>query len=134
MFEHLRRVVRAAHEQRTPEEQKMIAAAAVRQMLDRFCSDWHAIMTGIEREEWLASADTVIDRHSHQMTDLSNDLFGMLEDDLIGDIRALSAEMIKTANILHMLGSPEEFRVRGAELARRAKALSMKLEAELPLP
>ncbi len=98
-------------------EQQTIALTLVRKALIRFCDDWKTIRERRTEEGWLSAADECLDRYAHQIYDMAREVCDLLPDDMACDIRALCTEMIKTANILHMIGYDEEYQIRGDRLA-----------------
>jgi hypothetical protein len=129
--------VRKACADRGPEEQEKIAVAVVKLVLSRFSHDWEVIRRHpADEEEWLAMVDPMIDRYAHLISDIYSEIRELLEGEIVSELRDLSADMIMTANILHMMGVGEEYRLRVDDLIRRAQEITQKLakERELSAP
>jgi len=120
--------IRVACAGRRPDEQERIVIGVVKLVLSRFSSDWEVIREQpVGEEAWLAVVDPMIDRYAHLMADISSECRGVLEEGLVSELRDLSADMIMTANILHMMGVGEEYRLRVEDLIRRAQDLFHRL-------
>jgi hypothetical protein len=103
-----------------PEEQQMMARGIIRRMLVQFHREWTALRESESGEAWITTANALLDRYSHQLYDIVCDTEAIVGEDLAVEIRCLSADMIKTTNILIMIGCEEECRERGDTLAKEA--------------
>jgi hypothetical protein len=125
------REIRTACAGRGPEEQEKIAVAVTKLVLSRFVHDWEVIRRHpADEEEWLAMVDPMLDRYAHLISDIYSEICELLEEEMVSELRELSADMIMTANILHMMGAGEEYRLRVDDLIRRAQELACKLVQE----
>jgi signal transduction histidine kinase len=125
MLADVRKKIEDLRSGKTEEEQTSLARSLIQTLLVQFNEDWHSFQrAGEEDEEWLQKADRLIDYYSHLMTDASNEVHDLLDGALVRDVWDLSGEMLKTANVFHLMGTAEEYRARGDVLADRALALS----------
>jgi hypothetical protein len=100
------------------EEQQKIARGIIRRLLIQFHQEWTDLLTRESDETWVQTANALLDRYSHQLYDVVRDLETIIEEDLVVEVRCLSADMIKTTNILIMVNCEEECRKRGEILAK----------------
>ncbi len=115
-----RRTKQVVPNQRTPEEQQTMARGIIRRMLVQFQREWTDLG---ERESGGArvfAVNALLDRYSHQLYDVVCDVEAILGEDFAEEIRCLSADMIKTTNILIMIGCGEECREHSDALAKEA--------------
>jgi len=103
----------------TPEEE-MMARGSIRRMLVQFHREWTTLREREEGTAWVPAANALLDRYSHGLYDIICDIEAVIGEDLAVTIRCLSADMIKTTNILIMTGCEEECRRRGDALAKEA--------------
>lgn len=99
----------------------MMARGIIRRLLIQFHQEWTALQARESDETWVPTANALLDRYSHQLYDIVRDMETIVEKDLIVEIRCLSADMIKTANILIMVDCEEECRKRGENLAKAVR-------------
>ena len=104
----------------TPDEQQKVALWIIRRMLVQFHREWTGLRERESSGAWVSVANALLDRYSHQLYDVICDVEAVISDDLAVDIRCLSADMIKTANILIMIDCKEECCRRGDALAKEA--------------
>jgi len=103
-----------------PEEQQRMALWIIRRLLVQFHREWTALRERECDDAWIRAANALLDRYSHQLYDIVRDTEAIVGEDLAVEIRCLSADMIKTTNILIMIGCEEECRERGDTLAKEA--------------
>lgn len=103
-----------------PEEQQKMAQGIIRRMLVQFHQEWAGLRSRESGEAWVAAANALLDRYSHQLYDTVRDVEAIVGEDLAVEIRCLSADMIKTTNVLIMIGCEDECRERGDTLAKEA--------------
>jgi len=115
-----RRADRALLERRPFEEQQAIAREIIRGMLVQFHREWADLQAGEIGAARVHAANTLLDRYSHQLYDVICDMEAVLGEDLAVEIRCLTADMIKTTNVLIMLGCGEECRAESDALAKEA--------------
>ncbi len=102
------------------DEQQTMARGIIRRMLVQFHREWLDV---VERESGMARAlatNALLDRYSHQLYDVICDMEAILGEDLAVEIRCLSADMIKTANILIMIDCGKECREHNDALVKEA--------------
>ena len=92
----------------------------IRRLLVQFHREWTALRERECDDAWIRAANALLDRYSHQLYDIVRDTEAIVGEDLAVEIRCLSADMIKTTNILIMIGCEEECRERGDTLAKEA--------------
>ena len=102
------------------EDRETVARGIIRRMLVQFHREWTDLAEQERDGAWVLAANTLLDRYSHQLYDIIRDLEAIVDDDLAAEIRGLSAEMIKTTNILIMIDCREECRRQGDALAKEA--------------
>lgn len=102
------------------DERQITAHGIIRQMLIQFNKEWGALQDQERDEAWLGSANALLDHYSHQLYDIVHDIKPVVTDDFATEIQCLSADMIKTTNILIMIGCKDECRERGSTLAAEA--------------
>ena len=102
------------------DEQQRLAQATIQRVLVQFHRDWTALRSRKNGERWRSAANALLDQYSHQLYDIVHEVQAFLEEDLFWQIRTLSADMIKTTNILYMIGYDAEYRERGDVLAQEA--------------
>jgi len=103
-----------------PEEQQRMALWIIRRLLVQFHREWTALRERECDDAWIRAANALLDRYSHQLYDIVCDVKAIVGDEVAVEIRCHSADMIKTTNILVMLGCSEECCRRGDALAREA--------------
>jgi len=103
-----------------PEERQKMALGIIRRMLVQFHGEWTALREKESDDAWLGAAHALLDRYAHQLHDVVCDVQVIVGDDIVIDIRCLSADMITTTNILVMIGCSEECCRRGDALAKEA--------------
>ncbi len=116
-----RGVVQSARAVDPCSEQQSAVMALISRVLMDFHSDWNLLRQEKKGEDWLSAANALLDCYSHEMYDLARAIQGILAEDMECHIRALSADMITTTNICHMVGCDREYLERGDELAERAR-------------
>jgi len=102
------------------EDRETVARGIIRRMLVQFHREWTDLAEQERDGAWVLAANTLLDRYSHQLYDIIRDLEAIVDDDLAAEIRGLSAEMIKTTNILIMIDCREECRRQGDALSKEA--------------
>ncbi|HZD43853.1 MAG TPA: hypothetical protein VE134_07325 [Methanomicrobiales archaeon] len=113
---------------RSVEDQRELALSLIQTTLVQFSREWNALKEERGSEAWLLSADRLIDYYSHLLTDMTTDLSDLLPEDLRSYTWEFSADMIKTANILHIMGVSESTREQADTLADEAIRLSKQFE------
>ncbi|NLM81387.1 MAG: hypothetical protein GX191_01900 [Candidatus Methanoculleus thermohydrogenotrophicum] len=103
-----------------PEERQVMALGIIRRVLIQFHKEWTALRDQGSGEAWVAAANALLDRYSHQLYDIVRDVETVVAEDFATEIRCLSADMIKTTNILVMTNCEEDCRERGDTLAKEA--------------
>ena len=116
----MQRVKLSRIDQEYLEDRETVARGIIRRMLVQFHREWTDLAEQERDGAWVLAANTLLDRYSHQLYDIIRDLEAIVDDDLAAEIRGLSAEMIKTTNILIMIDCREECRRQGDALAKEA--------------
>ncbi|MDI6719232.1 MAG: hypothetical protein QMD46_06445 [Methanomicrobiales archaeon] len=109
---------------RSADEQRQLAVSLLQTILVQFSREWEALKGKREDEDWLLQADRLIDYYSHLLSDVANELYDLLPEEIRSHTWGISADMLKTANMLHLMGVNAESRDRADELAERAMQLS----------
>ncbi|MDN7024545.1 hypothetical protein FGU65_06530 [Methanoculleus sp. FWC-SCC1] len=118
------RIQRALAEARScdvAEERLSRVLDLIQRTLIEFHNDWSALCREENGDAWVTAADECFDCYSHQLYDMAWYVQDILAEDLVWHLRTLSAEMIKTVNICHMLRCEDTFRERGSRMAREAR-------------
>ncbi len=115
-----RRANRVLLDQRPLDEQQTIAREIIRRMLVQFHREWTDLQGRESGAARVLASNALLDRYSHQLYDTICDMEAILGEDLAVEIRCLTADMIKTTNILIMLGCGEECREESDALAKEA--------------
>jgi hypothetical protein len=102
------------------DEEQRTTYAMIQRILVQFHRDWTELRGRRDGERWRSAANALLDRYSHELYDLMREVQAVLEEDLAGQIRDLSADMITTTNILYMIGYDDEYRKRGDSMAHEA--------------
>ncbi|MCK9298981.1 MAG: hypothetical protein M0P21_08465 [Methanoculleus sp.] len=116
----IRRADLALLERRPFDEQQTIAREIIRGMLTQFHREWTDLQTRESDAARVHATNSLLDRYSHQLYDVVCDMEAVLGEDLVVEIRCLTADMIKTTNVLIMLGCGEECRAESDALAKEA--------------
>ena len=90
----------------------------IRRLLVQFHREWTDLEEKENNATWVPAANALLDRYSHQLYDIICDVGAIVDEDFAVEIRCLSADMIKTTNILIMVGRGEECRRRGDAIAK----------------
>lgn len=115
-----RRATRVLLSERPFSEQQTIAREIVRRMLVEFHREWTDIQGRESGKAQILASNALFDRYSHQLYDIICEMESILGEDLAMEIRCLTADMIKTTNVLIMLGCGEECREESDALAKEA--------------
>jgi hypothetical protein len=115
-----RRPGRVVLNERAFDEQQTIARGLIRRMLVQFHREWTDLAEKEGGAARVLATNALLDRYSHQLYDCICDMEATLGEDLAVEIRCLSADMIKTANVLVMIGYGEERREHSEALAKEA--------------
>ncbi|MDK2891387.1 MAG: hypothetical protein PWR21_2019 [Methanoculleus sp.] len=102
------------------DEQQTIAREIVRRMLVEFHREWTDLQGRESGKALILASNALFERYSHQLYDAICGMESILGEDLAVEIRCLTADMIKTTNILIMLGCGEECRAESDALAKEA--------------
>lgn len=105
---------------RALDEQQAMARGIIRRMLVQFHREWADLVAGESGPARVLAANALFDRYSHQLYDAVCGMEAVVGEDLAVEIRCLSADMIKTTNILLMIGCGEECRAESDALAKEA--------------
>ncbi len=114
---------------RSVDEQRRLAVSLLQTILVQFSQEWEALKEEKGAEDWLLQADRLIDYYSHLLSDVTNELYDLLPEQIRTYTWGISTDMLKTANMLHLMGVSEESRERADELAVRAMRLSGMFES-----
>ena len=115
-----RRATGGIPDHRALEEQQAITREIIRRMLVQFHREWTDLAESESGASWVLAATALLDRYSHQLYDAVCDAGATLGEDLAVEIRCLSADMIRTTNILVMFGCGEECRERSEDVVKEA--------------
>ncbi len=116
----MRRVDGALLDRRALDEQQAMAMGIIRRMLVQFYREWTDLVAEESGAARILAANTLFDRYSHQLYDAVCGMETVVGEDLAVEIRCLSADMIKTTNVLLMIGCGEECRAESDALAKEA--------------
>jgi len=116
----LRRINGVALEDRGLDERQTMARGIVMRMIVRFHREWDELRERESGSARVLASNAMLERCSHQLYNTACDMRTVLGEELAGELRCLSADIIKTANILIMLGCGEECREESETLAEEA--------------
>lgn len=116
----VRRTNRIVLNHRDFNERQTVARGIIRRMLIQFHREWGEIRERESGSARVLASNAMLDRCSHQLYNTACDMQTVLGEELAGELRCLSADIIKTANVLIMLGCGEECREESETLAKEA--------------
>ncbi|BBL67372.1 hypothetical protein [Methanoculleus chikugoensis] len=116
----LRRINGVALEDRGLDERQTMARGIVMRVIVRFHREWDELREQESGSARVLASNAMLERCSHQLYNTACDMRALLGEELAGELRCLSADIIKTANILIMLGCGEECREESETLAKEA--------------
>ena len=102
------------------DEQQTMARGIIVRMIVRFHREWNELREKESGSARVFASNAMLEQCSHQLYNCACDMRMVLGEELAGELRCLSAEIIKTANILIMLGCGEECRKESETLAQEA--------------
>ncbi|KLK89084.1 hypothetical protein SZ63_01115 [Methanoculleus sediminis] len=115
-----RRTNRVVLNHRGPDERETMARGIIRRILVQFHREWDELRERESGSARVLASNAMLDRYSHQLYNTACDMRGVLGEELAGELRCLSADVIMAANILIMLGCGEECREESETLAEEA--------------
>ncbi|WP_243670176.1 hypothetical protein [Methanoculleus chikugoensis] len=99
----------------------MARGGIVMRVIVRFHREWDELREQESGSARVLASNAMLERCSHQLYNTACDMRALLGEELAGELRCLSADIIKTANILIMLGcGGEECREESETLAKEA--------------
>ncbi|MDD3070000.1 hypothetical protein [Methanoculleus horonobensis] len=102
------------------DEQQTMARGIIVRMIVRFHREWDELRERESGSARVLASNAMLEQCSHQLYNCACDMRAVLGEELAGELRCLSAEIIKTANILIMLGCGEERRKESEIFAQEA--------------
>ena len=102
------------------DEPQSKARGIIVRMIVRFHREWDELRERESGSARVLASNAMLERCSHQLYNTACDMRAVLGEDLAGELRCLSAEIIKTANFLIMLGCGEERRKESESFAQEA--------------
>ena len=116
----LRRINGVSLDHRDFDEREMMTRGIILRMIVRFHREWDELRERESGSARVLASNAMLERCSHQLYNTACDMRTVLGEELAGELRCLSADIIKTANILIMLGCGEECREESETLAEEA--------------
>ncbi|MDK2916743.1 MAG: hypothetical protein PWR25_1300 [Euryarchaeota archaeon] len=114
------RTNRVVLDHRGLDARQTMARGIIVRMLVRFRREWDELRERESGSARVLASNAMLEECSHRLYNCACEMKTALGDELAAELRCISAEIIKTANILIMLGCAEECREKSETLAEEA--------------